>query len=386
MDFGGSMYPLRTVSFSHLQRLGQILWNWQLCGGCTAKSSCAGPICPWSRAKSLSRFWDLYKDMTAAYVPDFIGQQPALTSHDELLGLMMKIKGRPDMAREELVREVFHTGGADTSNLVLSTDQECAFKMGASLLFLMGSGTSPGPEDILEDLTPPFPWRDCMSVKGFISEAFPQGGSSLLGSKGDAVRIQNVAAALTAFKITKNTGLRFRATNDLRAHLTLDEKGVVRIFHCTAVLKELLLATLEDPGACIIPRSLVLEVLDTIHNILFPSDRASQALLSNLVSKHGFDADILRYESAAYRSKDDADVTYCYFGVRLVELYDELQTPTPRTRLESWFERKSGARHVMMATMIGVFIAVIIGILGLGISGFQAYVSYQQWKHPVKDA
>ena len=41
---------------------------------------------------------------------------------------------------------------------------------------------------------------------------------------------------------------------------------------------------------------------------------------------------------------------------------------------------------MLMATMIDVFIAVVIGILSLGISGFQAYVSYQQWKHPVKDA
>jgi hypothetical protein len=380
------MYPLRTVSFNHLQRLGQILWNWQLCGGCSAKSACTESTCPWSRAESLSRFWDLYKATTAAYVPDFIGQQPALSSHDELLALMMKIKSRPDMIREELVRNVFHTGEPRTCDPITTPEQERALSMGASLLLLMGCGDSTGPKDILEDLDPSFPWRNCMSAKESINDAFPQGGSLSDSAKGEDIHIQKLAAAFTAVNITKNTELRFKATNDLRAHLTLDHKGIVRVFHCTAVLKELLLATLEDPQACIIPRPLVLEVLHTIHNVLFPSDRASHALLSSFVSEHGFDADMLRYESAAYKSKDDADVTYCYFGARLAELYDELQNPTPRTRLESWFERKSGGRYMLMATMVEVFIGVIIGILGLGISGFQAYVSYQQWKHPVKDA
>jgi len=40
---------------------------------------------------------------------------------------------------------------------------------------------------------------------------------------------------------------------------------------------------------------------------------------------------------------------------------------------------------MLMATMIGVFIAVLVGILGLGVSTFQAWVAYQQWKHPVKE-
>jgi hypothetical protein len=35
-----------------------------------------------------------------------------------------------------------------------------------------------------------------------------------------------------------------------------------------------------------------------------------------------------------------------------------------------------------MTTMIGVFIAVLIGLLSLAVSCFQAWVGYQQWKHP----
>lgn len=37
----------------------------------------------------------------------------------------------------------------------------------------------------------------------------------------------------------------------------------------------------------------------------------------------------------------------------------------------------------MMATLIGVMIAIVIGFLGLAVATFQAWVAWQQWKHPV---
>jgi len=37
----------------------------------------------------------------------------------------------------------------------------------------------------------------------------------------------------------------------------------------------------------------------------------------------------------------------------------------------------------MMATLIGVMMAVTLGLLGLAVAIFQAWVAYQQWKHPV---
>ena len=132
-----------------------------------------------------------------------------------------------------------------------------------------------------------------------------------------------------------------------------------------------------------IPRALALETLNTIHKVLFPPDRDSQVLLASLVSRASFDEDCLRYESAKYR-KEDEESSYHYFGSRLADLYDELQNPTPRSWFQTWLERKSGARYVMMATLIGVGIAIVIGLLGLGVATFQAWVAWQQWKHPVQ--
>ena len=66
-----------------------------------------------------------------------------------------------------------------------------------------------------------------------------------------------------------------------------------------------------------------------------------------------------------------------------MNLYDEIENPRPRGLIEKWIERRSGARYVMMATLIGVMIAVVMGFLGLVVAIFQAWITYQQWKYPI---
>ena len=133
-----------------------------------------------------------------------------------------------------------------------------------------------------------------------------------------------------------------------------------------------------------LPRQLALECLDSVQKILFPlTDRKSKSLLLSLISTSSFDDDCLRFDSTSIRNNDEKDIAYHYFGERLAELYDELENPTPRGSLEKWLERKSGARYIMLATLIGVIFAVILGMAGLAIGGYQAWIGYQQWQHPV---
>ncbi|KAF9694934.1 hypothetical protein EKO04_007176 [Ascochyta lentis] len=163
---------------------------------------------------------------------------------------------------------------------------------------------------------------------------------------------------------------------------------VLQVFHDTPVLRQIVLAFKENPAASYLPQALVLEILDTMH-VLFPPNQETYDLRSSLVRKEGFDTDLLFNESAGFRQHDEPmEITYAYFGNRLARLYDELKDPSPR----NWFERlfeggtKSAERKMLMATTIGVLIAVTIGLFGLVIAGFQAWVGYQQWKHPVKDS
>jgi hypothetical protein len=79
----------------------------------------------------------------------------------------------------------------------------------------------------------------------------------------------------------------------------------------------------------------------------------------------------------------DEDISYHYFGARLADLYEELEIPKPRSWVERWLEQKSGARYIMMATVIGVAFAVLLGIASLVVSSYQAWLTYQQWQHPM---
>jgi len=67
-----------------------------------------------------------------------------------------------------------------------------------------------------------------------------------------------------------------------------------------------------------------------------------------------------------------------------MDLYDEIENPKPRGLLDTWLEQRSKARHVMLATLVGVMIAILLGLLGLIVGIFQAWVSYKAWKYPVK--
>ena len=132
------------------------------------------------------------------------------------------------------------------------------------------------------------------------------------------------------------------------------------------------------------PRQLVLEVLESIQGTLFPiNDPKSRAELRSLIRRSGFDGDAEHFEHAALRNSDEQRVEYRYLSSRLLELYDELQDPKPRGWLEEWLERRSGGRYLMLATLIGVIIAILLGVAGLSVAIFQTWVTYQAWKHPV---
>lgn len=136
-----------------------------------------------------------------------------------------------------------------------------------------------------------------------------------------------------------------------------------------------------------LPRQLLLETLDSIQKVLFPifdvNDTKAEKLLRSLVSTVGFDRDSLRYESSSIRRTDEKTVSYFYWGARLADLYQEMEDPTPRGLVDTWLDRRSGNRYLMLATLIGVIFAVIIGLASLGVGAFEAYVGYQQWQHPV---
>ncbi|KAM6485841.1 hypothetical protein HDV62DRAFT_261248 [Trichoderma sp. SZMC 28011] len=405
-------YPLKSITDAELQKLAQALWNWNICEACQNLEACATSGCSWRRSARLERFFDFYKYVTSSYVPDLLpASTPALRNHEDVFDIIKLLQAHPDVKRAELTHGYFSQRDKPPS----SSDQHWAFNLAVQIMSMVKCSAENQPSSLLELGTQAIQWHFDESLAEFLSRAFPQKDTGNLHIHDDSGEIRDIKSTLTARRLKKVAGLKFQGTDDLRNHLRMDVKrGVVEIYHYTSVLREHLAAsqklddslvfedsisaqdtrfdeTCSPPKANTnllnlrgnIPRQIALEALDSMQKILFPFDSDSEQILCDLVSKKSFDPNCLRYDSAVYRREGEEAASYKYFGGRLVDLFKELEDPSPRGVLEKWLQRKSGARYMMMATLVGVVIAIILGILGLAVGVFQAWVSYEAWKHPV---
>jgi hypothetical protein len=374
------MFPLESVKHANTVQLCKALWSWQLCQGCDSvnPAACNHLDCPGQRLNRLGRFFNSYKSLTASYSPD---ENEGLSSHADLLKVIESLRQNPDLAKRDL----------PLGELSIER-RESAICLAMRVFAMVNCSALMGSDDLLESGASTAHWRKDVSLCQYLTDIFPTSDHPDLN---DLASADVTRAALNARRLKKRGGLSFRPTDDLRCHLRLDHRmGTVDVFHHTAFLKEHLRLTKDCNQALSIsdslqigalPRQLVLEVLDSIQKILFPLwDPESRALLQSLTSSRnaGFDPDCIRFESAAIRKPEEKGICYYYFGSRLMELYDEVQNPKPRGRLEKWLQRRSGARYMMMATLIGVIFAIILGLAGLAVSSYQTYIAYQQWKHP----
>lgn len=377
-----ALFPLREANIKHLRQLGQALWDWNLCDICRDHAECLSVTCPWSRAKRLKTFWNRYEDLTEAYVPEYPSTQPALSSHEDRLRIIQTIRDHPDTQWEELLRGHFTRNQHDSTNDTVILDQNRAFNIAASVMFLVNCGTSLESADFLEEGGSSISWGDNMTARTFVREAYPEKAQPIFHDTSNEKYQSHVIEQLAVQNLVK-AGFRFEPTSDLRSHLTLDYsrgRKVLRVFHCAGVLKEMLSAQHSNTAADLLPRSLILKALDTIYHVLFPPDGESQAVLSKLIRKHHFDDELRQYEWSRYERDDNLKVEYSYFGTRLIDIYDEIQNPTPCSGWETWFQKYSAQRYMLMATVMGVLLAVILGFLGLIVSVFQAWMAYKQWK------
>ena len=113
------------------------------------------------------------------------------------------------------------------------------------------------------------------------------------------------------------------------------------------------------------------------------SDPKSKRLLQSLAPACSFDPDVLHFEFSSIRTVGEDNIRYVFLADRLSELHNELHNPRPRGWLQRQIERKSGARYMMMATLLGVLFAIFLGMASLAVSSYQTWIAYQAWQHPV---
>lgn len=116
-----------------------------------------------------------------------------------------------------------------------------------------------------------------------------------------------------------------------------------------------------------LPRQIALEVIDSIRDVLLPlPDTTSRGILRSLTIRKKFDTECLRIEQSSIRRDEEENISYVCFSARLADLYEEMENSTSRGRGEIWLQRRSGARYVMLATLIGMIFAVILAMASFG--------------------
>jgi hypothetical protein len=69
-----------------------------------------------------------------------------------------------------------------------------------------------------------------------------------------------------------------------------------------------------------------------------------------------------------------------HWGVRLHILLEEAADPSPITRLGRWSERRKGPRHAFWVTVAAFLLAVVLGLLALGLAVMQFWVGLCDWQ------
>ncbi|KAH8898847.1 hypothetical protein GQ53DRAFT_817076 [Thozetella sp. PMI_491] len=391
------LFVLANATNGDLASLCKALWGWKPCTAWIAGRACQVSECACKRAAKLEPFFDYYRNATAYYLPDDVGStNPALTSHGDLIDIIAALQSSQDRPRSQITEDFFAARAKNGRPVPPESDQNRAFNLAARVITMVQPSAEYQSDGLLEAGMQPAMWRGDESFSNFVRSLFPKREHPALQPRSDVPASARVSVrSVTAKRLKTIAGLNIVPTDDLRRHLSLDESGTVSVYHFTSVLKEHLaaggrngsgrergLGTQEPRGA--IPAQLATETLATLKDILFPDDPASQSTLRTLVAKKQFDPDIIRViDSPLYRAAVGSSISYQYWGSRLLDLHEEIEHPTPRGSLWTWMERKSGSRYVMMATLLGVIIAIVLGVCGLAVSIFQAWVGWQQWQHPI---
>ncbi|CZR35672.1 uncharacterized protein FPRO_00205 [Fusarium proliferatum ET1] len=371
------------------------LWSWDLSQSCNERRphACIHQRCIGGRIPQLQRYFAYYKAIVSAYMDATTASERRIETHEDLFQVVSILKSNPDATLSELCRLTCANTNT-TSHQTDGTSQVDAVALGVKALLMIDPSALHHSSDRLEKGTYRIHWKEDVPLSKYVQDSFPLGNHNVL-SYNNSELFADIKKELRAVNLKKRLGITISATSDIRNHLHFDRKNnYLEVYHYTTFLKEQLRVT-RDAGDCsspssslkrgVLPRQLVLEILDSLQGTLFPlSDPRSKKLLRSLISKCSFDPDILNFEFSSVRRVGEESIPYVYLAERLADLYNELQTPRPRGWLQQSMQRKSGARHVMMATLIGVIFAVLLGIASLAVSSYQAWIAYQAWKHPVQ--
>jgi hypothetical protein len=138
-----------------------------------------------------------------------------------------------------------------------------------------------------------------------------------------------------------------------------------------------------------LPPQLLLETLYTIYFILLPlsEDPKSERMARKLVRStrqgaDGFDTNLLVYDGLVRPLSELENFKLVYWATRVRTLQEIVTNPPPNHWVVSWIERHTSERNALTVALIGVFLAVLFGLLSLLVGVAQLVVSILAWKYP----
>lgn len=116
--------------------------------------------------------------------------------------------------------------------------------------------------------------------------------------------------------------------------------------------------------------------------ILLPAswDHKTDSLLEKLIAKDGFDPNMREYDPVR---RIAPGFVFQVWARRLDELHDFVRQPPPSNALVAWFERHTSERNALTVAILGLFLSVVIGLLGLVVGILQLVLAWYAYKFPI---
>jgi len=96
----------------------------------------------------------------------------------------------------------------------------------------------------------------------------------------------------------------------------------------------------------------------------------------------GFGPDLLDWDGLVDPLSELEDFKLVYWANQVRTLKKMVLNPPPTYNVVSWIERHTSERNALSVALIGVFLAVLFGLLGLLVGVAQLVVSILAWKYP----
>ena len=231
------------LSLAEVKELYKTLWSWKFCIQCTAGGFCKAQTasqCSSGRVRRLSRFTRYYTYQCKIYLEAtaYLSER-TLKEHIDLWRIIEYLRENPDKTKRHLIQRLTEPKAAET-------DQGLAIDLAVRIFALVNCYTQQRGISILEQGLHQVSWHHDVTFDKYIDHAFPHEFCDFSVSAGNELSLE-ACSKITAARLKKNLGIKFRPTDDIASHLKLDRQtSTLEIFQHTAVLKEHLRVTRDS--------------------------------------------------------------------------------------------------------------------------------------------